>query len=244
MEFVASNHARRTCSHGHRSIFTEVATCNNGPSCLIHAIRWTAPRRRPRLQTSWRRASGRTADLQEADRCAPAQSQQGQQSVAAAHPAGTGQLQGESRTLAYRQGPRGTGAPGTRRREGRVVLDKLRRETGRGKTESSTYGLANVAGHQVVLYAMNWDFFAGSLGVVSGEAFQAAADLAISKRLPFVSVYASSGVRQHENFAGLTQMTRMWSRSATTSSGSPAPGRGAARNVWGGVSASAVPTPI
>src|SRR5665213_3702212 len=52
-------------------------------------------------------------------------------------------------------------------------FDKLRRETGRGKSESSTYGLAEVAGRPVVLYAMNWDFFAGSLGVVSGEKFQA-----------------------------------------------------------------------
>jgi acetyl-CoA carboxylase carboxyl transferase subunit beta len=87
--------------------------------------------------------------------------------------------------------------------------DKLQRERGKGKTESSTYGLANFDGHPAVLYAMNWDFFAGSLGVVSGEKFQAAADLAIARKLPFVSVYASSGVRQHENFAGLTQMTRM-----------------------------------
>src|ERR1700693_1813430 len=47
-------------------------------------------------------------------------------------------------------------------------LDKLRRETRRGKSESSTYGLANFDGHPVVLYAMNWDFFAGSLGVVCG----------------------------------------------------------------------------
>jgi acetyl-CoA carboxylase carboxyl transferase subunit beta len=60
-------------------------------------------------------------------------------------------------------------------------LDKLRRETGRGKSESSTYGLATFDGHPVVLYAMNWDFFAGSLGVVSGETFQAAADLANTK---------------------------------------------------------------
>ena len=121
-------------------------------------------------------------------------------------------------------------------------LDKLRRETGRGKTESSTYGLANVAGHQVVLYAMNWDFFAGSLGVVSGEAFQAAADLAISKRLPFVSVYASSGVRQHENFAGLTQMTRMVESIRHYKQRVALPQVAVLLgNVWGGVSASAVP---
>lgn len=120
--------------------------------------------------------------------------------------------------------------------------DKLRRETKRGKTESSTYGLANVDGRQVVLYAMNWDFFAGSLGVVSGEKFQAAADLAISKKLPFVSVYASSGVRQHENFAGLTQMTRMVEAIRHYKDKVALPHIAVLLgNVWGGVSASAVP---
>ena len=121
-------------------------------------------------------------------------------------------------------------------------LDKLRRETGRGKHESSTYGLAVVGGHHVVLYAMNWDFFAGSLGVVSGEKFQAAADLAISKKLPFVSVYASSGVRQHENFAGLTQMTRMVEAIRNFKEKVALPQVAVLLgNVWGGVSASAVP---
>jgi acetyl-CoA carboxylase carboxyl transferase subunit beta len=121
-------------------------------------------------------------------------------------------------------------------------LDKLRRETGRGKSESSTYGLANFEGHPVVLYAMNWDFFAGSLGVVSGETFQAAADLAISKKLPFVSVYVSSGVRQHENFAGLTQMTRMVEAIRHYKDKVALPQIAVLLgNVWGGVSASAVP---
>jgi acetyl-CoA carboxylase carboxyl transferase subunit beta len=120
--------------------------------------------------------------------------------------------------------------------------DKLRRETKRGKSESSTYGLATVEGHQVVLYAMNWDFFAGSLGVVSGEKFQAAADLAVSKKLPFVSVYASSGVRQHENFAGLTQMTRMVEAIRHYKEKVDLPHVAVLLgNVWGGVSASAVP---
>jgi acetyl-CoA carboxylase alpha subunit/acetyl-CoA carboxylase beta subunit len=121
-------------------------------------------------------------------------------------------------------------------------LDKLRRETGRGKSESSTYGLATIAGHQVVLYAMNWDFFAGSLGVVSGEKFQAAADLAVNRKLPFISVYASSGVRQHENFAGLTQMTRMVEAIRHYKEKVPLPQVAVLLgNVWGGVSASAVP---
>jgi len=121
-------------------------------------------------------------------------------------------------------------------------LDKLRRESKRGKEESSTYGLATIGAHQVVLYAMNWDFFAGSLGVVSGEAFQAAADLAIAKKLPFVSVYVSSGVRQHENFAGLTQMTRMVEAIRNYKEKVKHPQVAVLLgNVWGGVSASAVP---
>ncbi len=120
--------------------------------------------------------------------------------------------------------------------------DKLQREGGKGKTESSTYGLAMIDGRQVVLYAMNWDFFAGSLGVVSGEKFQAAADLAVNKKLPFISVYASSGVRQHENFAGLTQMTRMVEAIRHYKEKIELPHVAVLLgNVWGGVSASAVP---
>jgi acetyl-CoA carboxylase carboxyl transferase subunit beta len=120
--------------------------------------------------------------------------------------------------------------------------DKLRRETRKGKTESSNYGLATFEGRQVVMYSMNWDFFAGSLGVVSGETLQAAADLAISKRLPFISVYVSSGVRQHENFAGLTQMTRMVEALRNYKDKVAQPQIAVLLgNVWGGVSASAVP---
>ena len=120
--------------------------------------------------------------------------------------------------------------------------DKLRRESKRGKNESSTYGLANVMGNPVVLFAMNWDFFAGSLGVISGEKFQSAVDLAIAKNLPLVSVYASSGVRQHENFAGLTQMTRMVEAIRAYKEEVKRPHVAVLLgNVWGGVSASAVP---
>jgi acetyl-CoA carboxylase carboxyl transferase subunit beta len=120
--------------------------------------------------------------------------------------------------------------------------DKLHRERSRGKQESSTFGLASAGGQPFVLFAMNWDFFAGSLGVVSGERFLAGADLAISRELPFVAVYASSGVRQHENFAGLTQMTRMVEAIRHYKSEVRAPHVAVLLgNVWGGVSASAVP---
>ncbi len=121
-------------------------------------------------------------------------------------------------------------------------FDKLRREARHGKTESSTYGMATLEDRPIVLYAMNWDFFAGSLGVISGEVFQQAADLASSKHLPLVAVYASSGVRQHENFAGLTQMTRMVEAIRVYKERVSLPHVAVLLgNVWGGVSASAVP---
>lgn len=132
---------------------------------------------------------------------------------------------------------RGSGSEGDE-----SYLDKLRRERSRGKGEGSTYGTAHVGEQAVVLFAMNWDFFAGSLGVVSGEKFQAAADLAAQRGVPFIAVYASSGVRQHENFAGLTQMTRMveairhYKERCDQLHVAVLLG-----NVWGGVSASAVP---
>ncbi len=121
-------------------------------------------------------------------------------------------------------------------------FDKLRREARHGKSESSTYGTATLEGRSVVLYAMNWDFFAGSLGVISGEVFQQATELAVSRHLPLVAVYASSGVRQHENFAGLTQMTRMVEAIRVYKERVALPHVAVLLgNVWGGVSASAVP---
>jgi acetyl-CoA carboxylase carboxyltransferase component len=57
-----------------------------------------------------------------------------------------------------------------------------------------------------------------------------------------VSVYASSGVRQHENFAGLTQMTRMVEAIRHFKEKVALPQIAVLLgNVWGGVSASAVP---
>lgn len=120
--------------------------------------------------------------------------------------------------------------------------DKLRRERTKGKGESSSFGTARIGGRDVVIYAMNWDFFTGSLGVVSGERFLAAVDLAVAKRVPLIAVYASSGVRQHENFAGLTQMTRMVEAIRHYKAEVREPHVAVLLgNVWGGVSASAVP---
>jgi acyl-CoA carboxylase subunit beta len=126
-----------------------------------------------------------------------------------------------------------------------TYLDKLEREQNKNKgkhRESASYGLANILGHKAVLFVMNWGHFAGSLGEVAGEKFVKAAELATKKNLPFVGIYASSGVRQQENTLGLVQMQRGAAAIENYKKRTRYPHVAIlAGQVWGGVSASAVP---
>lgn len=120
--------------------------------------------------------------------------------------------------------------------------DKLMRAEARGKTESARFGTGVILGEQAVFFALNWDYFAGSLGEVAGEKFVRAAELAERMKLPFVSIGASSGVRQHENVLGLVQMQRMAAAANKFKENSDQPYVSVlAGQVWGGMSASAVP---
>lgn len=120
--------------------------------------------------------------------------------------------------------------------------DKLTRAERAGRQESARFGVGTIMGERVVAYLLDWDYFAGSLGEVAGEKFVRAAELAEREKLPFISMGASSGVRQHENVLGLVQMQRMATAvnkfQATT--GQPYISVMAGQ-VWGGMSASAVP---
>ena len=120
--------------------------------------------------------------------------------------------------------------------------DKLTRAESRGKTESARFGTGVVLGEQAVFFALNWDYFAGSLGEVAGEKFVRAAELAEREKLPLISIGASSGVRQHENVLGLVQMQRMAAAANKYKQNSDQPYISVlAGQVWGGMSASAVP---
>jgi acetyl-CoA carboxylase carboxyl transferase subunit beta len=120
--------------------------------------------------------------------------------------------------------------------------DKLIRAESRGKTESARFGTGLILGQRAVIYAQDWDYFAGSLGEVAGEKFVLAAELAEHEKLPLVSIAASSGVRQHENVLGLVQMQRMAAAANKFKENSDQPYVSVlAGQVWGGMSASAVP---
>ncbi len=120
--------------------------------------------------------------------------------------------------------------------------DKLGKEEAKGRAEVAAVGTAHINGQEVVLNYMDWEFFAGSLGSVAGEKFQLAADLAIHKKIPLVSIFSTSGVRQHENVPGLIQMTRMMNAVRNFRRDSSHPYVSILLGqAWGGVSASVIP---
>lgn len=122
-------------------------------------------------------------------------------------------------------------------------MDKLQgAEAKSGTTESAKFGIGTFGGERAVVYVVDWAFFAGSLGEVAGEKFVQAAELAEREKLPLVSMGASSGVRQHENVLGLIQMQRMAAAANKFQHTTNRPYISVlAGQVWGGMSASAVP---
>ncbi len=120
--------------------------------------------------------------------------------------------------------------------------DKLTRAERSGKQESARFGTGTIMGERAVVYAMDWGFFAGSLGEAAGEKFVLASELAMRENLPFVSFMASSGVRQQENVPALVQMERMAVAARKFQHTTDKPYVSVlAGQVWGGMSASAVP---
>ena len=135
---------------------------------------------------------------------------------------------------------------GLQRRVGDTIeryTDKLRNAEARsGTSESARFGIGHFGGERAVVYVVDWSFFAGSLGEVAGEKFVQAAELAEREGLPLISMGASSGVRQHENVLGLVQMQRMAAAANKFQHTTNRPYVSVlAGQVWGGMSASAVP---
>lgn len=65
-----------------------------------------------------------------------------------------------------------------------------------------------MGGNPVVVAAFNFDFMAGSMGTAVGEAFVAAAELAILQQAAFIAIPTSGGARMQEGILSLMQMAR------------------------------------
>jgi acetyl-CoA carboxylase carboxyl transferase subunit beta len=77
-----------------------------------------------------------------------------------------------------------------------------------GLRDAVVVGAAAVGGTPVALSVMDFSFLGGSMGSVVGEKFARAADLALDRRLPLVSVAASGGARMQEGVLALMQMAK------------------------------------
>jgi acetyl-CoA carboxylase carboxyl transferase beta subunit len=87
--------------------------------------------------------------------------------------------------------------------------DFLKRQEGRSHfKESLVVGSARVYNLPVVMAISEFYFCGGSMGVVFGEKFRRAVDLAIQEKLPLLSLCCSGGARLYEGISALMQMAK------------------------------------
>ena len=77
-----------------------------------------------------------------------------------------------------------------------------------GLNDAMLVGSAEIGGLPVALAVMDFTFLGGSMGSVVGEKVFRAAELAIERRMPLVSVSASGGARMQEGVLALMQMAK------------------------------------
>jgi len=77
-----------------------------------------------------------------------------------------------------------------------------------GAKEAMRIGKAFIKGRGVILAVMEPNFLMGSMGLVVGEKFCAAVDMAMEEKLPLVVVSCSGGARMHEGVVSLAQMAK------------------------------------
>lgn len=131
-----------------------------------------------------------------------------------------------------------------------TYMDKMAKERKKGPNESISYGIGTIGKNKFVGLIFNWEFMAGSSGVVAGKKFieamhlatQAASEEAKNDGIPMIVMCASGGQRQQEGVAALREMTRTVHALNQFKKKTDQPlifvlvG-----NVWGGLTASGVP---
>jgi acetyl-CoA carboxylase carboxyl transferase subunit beta len=85
-------------------------------------------------------------------------------------------------------------------------LGEARRRTGLAEAVVCVRGA--IGGHPVVAAVMDFRFMGGSLGSAVGERIAAAAEVALTERVPFLLVTASGGARMQEGALSLMQMAK------------------------------------
>ena len=86
------------------------------------------------------------------------------------------------------------------------LADAARRS---GESEAVVVGIARIGGAETVVAVMDFAFLGGSMGIEVGRRVSGAAELALERGLPLVTVCASGGARMQEGVFSLFQMARV-----------------------------------
>jgi acetyl-CoA carboxylase carboxyl transferase subunit beta len=91
----------------------------------------------------------------------------------------------------------------------KAYADQLKDDTKKwGINEAVVTGRCRIGGREVVFGAMDFRFRGASMGSVVGEKLARAAELALERELPLVTVAASGGARMQESALSLMQMAK------------------------------------
>ncbi|ARW17450.1 acetyl-coenzyme A carboxylase carboxyl transferase subunit beta [Komagataeibacter europaeus] len=94
-------------------------------------------------------------------------------------------------------------------RDRKRYTDRLKDERAKSQLdESMAVAHGQIGGHNAVVAVMAFEFIAGTMGAALGEAFLAAARLAILQQSPLIVFTASGGARMQEGMISLMQMPR------------------------------------
>src|SRR5680860_550883 len=86
------------------------------------------------------------------------------------------------------------------------VRDELRESL--KLTDALITGTASLGGRDIVLGVIDFRFMGGSMGVVAGEKLARAAELAVKRQHPLITVVCSGGARMQEGMFSLLQMAK------------------------------------
>jgi acetyl-CoA carboxylase carboxyl transferase subunit beta len=78
-----------------------------------------------------------------------------------------------------------------------------------GLNEAAIYGTASINQRPIVIAVMDFSFMGGSMGSVVGEKIARAAELAMEKKIPLITVASSGGARMQEGMFSLMQMAKV-----------------------------------
>ncbi len=78
-----------------------------------------------------------------------------------------------------------------------------------GLEDAAISGEAMVEGRPVIMVIMDFAFMGGSMGSVVGEKVMRAAEAALDKKIPLITVASSGGARMQEGIFSLMQMARV-----------------------------------